>query len=366
MTEREQQVLALILENPLISQIEIADKLGISRSAVAGHIMHLVAKGVIKGRGYVISDKPFIAVVGGANLDICGAPAGKLRMRDSNPGTVNASPGGVARNVAENLARLGTDCRLIAAVGNDNYGDLLLEQGHAAGIDMRFMLRLDAAQTSTYVSVLDNAGDMLVAINDMSIMDEIRPERLQVHEQMLRQASLIIADTNLGDDALAYLSGTFVEQPLLIDVVSAAKANRIKPYLDSVHTLKASRIEAEALSGIDAPSRKQLPKVATWFHDRGVERIFITLGAGGVFYSDGNEQDLEKASESPESVANASGAGDAFVAGIAYCWQKQWSLKKTVRFAMSAANVALAHRSTINPGMSTAAVKWNYEERYAG
>ena len=364
-TEREQQVLALIHENPLISQIEIAEKLRISRSAVAGHIMRLVAKGVIKGRGYVISDKPFIAVVGGANLDICGVPAGKLRMRDSNPGSVNASPGGVARNIAENLARLGADCRLIAAVGKDNHGDLLLEQGQAAGIDMRYMLRLDAAQTSTYVSVLDNTGDMLVAINDMSIMDEIRPERLQVHEPMLRQASLVIADTNLSADALAYLSGSFIEQPLLIDTVSAAKANRIKPYLDSVHTLKASHIEAEALSGIDAPTKKQLPRIVNWFHDRGVARVFVTLGAEGVFYSDGREQGLEKAGAPSNGVANASGAGDAFVAGIAYSWLKQWPLTKTVRFATSAANVALAHRSTINPGMSTAAVNRLYEAQYA-
>lgn len=365
MTEREQQVLALIHENPLISQIEIAEKLRISRSAVAGHIMRLVAKGVIKGRGYVISDKPFIAVVGGANLDICGVPAGKLRMRDSNPGSVNASPGGVARNIAENLARLGADCRLIAAVGNDNHGDLLLEQGQAAGIDMRYMLRVDAAQTSTYVSVLDDTGDMLVAINDMSIMDEIRPERLQVHEQMLRQASLVIADTNLSADALSYLSGSCIEQPLLIDTVSAAKASRIKPFLDSVHTLKASRIEAEALSAIDAPSKKQLPRIANWFHDRGVARVFITLGAEGVFYSDGREQGLEKAGASSGGVANASGAGDAFVAGLAYCWLKQWTLEKTVHFATAAANVALAHRSTINPGMSTAAVNRLYEAQYA-
>ncbi len=366
MTGREQQVLALIHENPLISQNAIAEKLGISRSAVAGHIMRLVAKGVIKGRGYVISDEPFVAVAGGANLDICGAPAGKILMRDSNPGTVNTSPGGVARNIAENLARLGIDCRLIAAVGCDNHGDLLLEQGQAAGIDMRYMLQLDGVKTSTYVSILDNAGDMLVAINDMSIMEEISPERLQSHEQMLRQASLVIADTNLGDDALAYLGGTLDGQPLFIDTVSAAKAARIKPYLDNVHTLKASRIEAESLSGIDAPTNRQLSEIASWFHSHGVERVFITLGTDGVFYSDKSDQGLEKEGEVAHGVANASGAGDAFVAGIAYSWLKQWSLVKSVRFAMSAARVALAHQSTINPGMSTAAVKRIYEARYAG
>ena len=159
MTEREGQVLALIRENSQLSQSEIAARLGISRSAVAGHIMNLTAKGILKGRGYVISDQPFVVVVGGANIDICGSPGVPLRMGDSNPGTVTSSPGGVARNVAENLARLGVDCRLITAVGNDHHGDLLCDQGRAAGIDMRHVMRLDAAPTSTYVSVLDNSGD---------------------------------------------------------------------------------------------------------------------------------------------------------------------------------------------------------------
>lgn len=366
MTEREQQVLALVRANPLISQDAIAKKLGISRSAVAGHIMRLVAKGVIKGRGYVISDASYIVAIGGANMDICGAPAGEIRMQDSNPGSVHSSPGGVARNIAENLARLGTDCRLIAAIGADHHGDLLLEQGQAAGIDMRYMLRLDAAQTSTYVSVLDRTGDMLVAINDMSIVDELRPEHLQAHEQMLKQASLIIADTNLGDETLAYLCGTCVERPLFIDTVSTAKAARIQPYLDAVHTLKASRIEAGELCGIHSPTKKQLPRIAEQFHECGVERVFITLGTDGVFYSTREQHGMEDAGETSQAVMNAGGAGDAFVAGIAYAWLKQWPLVKSVRFAMSAACMALSHQSTINPGMSAVAVNRIYEARYAG
>ncbi|MDA0993751.1 MAG: PfkB family carbohydrate kinase [Proteobacteria bacterium] len=364
MTEREQQILALVRENPLISQVDIATRLGISRSAVAGHIMRLVAKGVIKGRGYVVNDAPFAVIIGGANMDICGKPAGKLRMQDSNPGKVDSSPGGVARNIAENLARLGVDCRLIAAVGNDHHGNLLLKQGQTAGIDMGYMLRLDSSPTSTYVSVLDESGDMLVAINDMSIVEELRPGHLQLHEQMLRQSSLIIADTNLPDASLAYLGGTFNEQPLFVDTVSVAKANRIKPYLDTVHTLKASRSEAEELCGIRAPGNKKLSALADWFHSRGVERLFITLGPGGVFYSDGDAHGLMETGAKSKNVKNASGAGDAFVAGIAYSWLAEWPLEKSTRFAMSAAQVALSHRSTINPAMSAAAVNRIYEANY--
>ncbi|SVD76221.1 uncharacterized protein METZ01_LOCUS429075, partial [marine metagenome] len=78
MTRREQQVLDLIRKNALISQKEIAEHMGISRSAVAGHVMALVAKGILKGRGYVINDEPFIVAIGGANIDISASPTGKL------------------------------------------------------------------------------------------------------------------------------------------------------------------------------------------------------------------------------------------------------------------------------------------------
>lgn len=366
MTEREQQVLALIRENPLISQAAIASRLGISRPAVAGHIMKLVAKGVIKGRGYVLSEAPYAVVVGGANIDICGAPSTELRMRDSNPGRVTATPGGVARNIAENLARLGVDTRLVTAIGADYHGELLCTQAESAGIDMRYVLELEAQPTSTYVSVLDDTGDMLVAINDMSIVEEITPDYLQRHEPMLRRSGLLIADANLAEASLGYLARTFGDQPLFVDAVSVAKARRLLPVIDAVHSLKAGLAEAQAICGIRTTRDSSLPKLASWLHERGVARVFITLGAGGVYYSDGSEEGIEEPAESPSGVVSASGAGDAFVAGLAFAWLSDWSLARSVRFATSAAEVTLAHAAAINPAMSAETVIRHSEERHAG
>ena len=366
MTEREQQILAMIRENPLISQATIADRLGISRPAVAGHIMNLVSKGIIKGRGYVISDTPFTAVIGGANIDICGAPPGKMRMRDSSPGQVNVSPGGVARNIAENLSRLGSHCRLITAIGDDEHGRLLSETGEVAGIDMRYVVRSDSRPTSTYISVLDESGDMLVAVNDMSVVDEVTPERLQRYESMLRRASLVIADTNLSEEALIYIARTFDAMPLFVDTVSVAKADRISGVLDKVHTLKATRDEAGELCGGGAPTNRQLPAAAKRLHGQGVERVFISLGPEGVFFSDGIEQGIEKAKPSAGRVENASGAGDALVAGLAHAWLNEWPLQKSIQFALSAADIALAHPATINPNLTADTVNELYEARYAG
>ena len=76
MTQREQEILALLESNPMISQQELADKLGITRSSVAVHISNLQKKGYIAGKGYVLRKKDYAVVVGGVNVDICGSSFG--------------------------------------------------------------------------------------------------------------------------------------------------------------------------------------------------------------------------------------------------------------------------------------------------
>jgi pseudouridine kinase len=364
-TAREQQILELIREDPMISQHAIAARLGISRSAVAGHVMKLTNKGVIKGRGYVFGDDPFVVAIGGANMDIHGDPGEKLRQHDSNPGTVRTSPGGVARNVAENLARLGTDCRLISAVGNDHHGRLLLQLGRESGIDMQHVLQFESSQTSTYMSVLDQSGDMFVAINDMVIIEELTPERLQSYEATLKQAALLVLDTNLPEVSIEWLTNTQAENVIFVDTVSTVKALKIKPYLHAVHTLKTSRIEAEALTGMKTTTRADCRQLAAWIHKQGVSRLFMTMGKDGVFYSTADEQGFEKPSQIRRSVRNAGGAGDAFLAGLIYAWKKEWTLLKSIRFSMAAADVTLSDKATSSAKMSLAAVNKIYRGHYA-
>ena len=368
-TAREQEILDLIRDNPLISQKSLADQLSISRSAVAGHVMHLTRKGLIRGRGYVLAEAPFVALIGGANLDVHGTPQHDLRMHDSNPGTVRTSPGGVARNVAENLARLGIDARLIAPLGRDHAGDMIENQGREAGIDMQYVYRIDDAQTPCYVSVLDDNRDMLVGISDMTILETLDTARLQRHESLLKSAAVIVADTNLTEGALAWLtstvSGHASAPPLMVDTVSIAKAVRIRPYLAGVHTLKPSLVEAEAIAGISASTESRLPGLAAWFHERGVDRLFVSLGARGVFYSTADGCGLARAPV-PDALQNANGAGDALLAGLTFGWLSDWSLIDSLDFALAAAGLTLSHPATINPDMSLNAVQRFKEHRHVG
>lgn len=301
-------------------------------------------------------EQQYVTVIGGANIDIHGKSRKTLVPKDSNSGTVRMSAGGVARNVAENLARLGVDCRLISVIGDDYHGQMLLRLCREAGMNMKFVHEISSAPTSTYLSVLDDAGDMQVAISDMSIIDLLNAERLQQHQAMLDQASLIILDTNLPNDALAWLTDTFDEITIFADTVSTAKAVRIKPFLSSIHTLKASALEAEALTGCEARTPGQLRKLADELHAEGVDRVFITRGNQGVFYSTGDAHGVQRLQRDQRAVHNAGGAGDAFLAGLAFAWLEAWPLKETLQFALAAADITLSHPATSSPALSLAAV----------
>lgn len=365
MASREQQVFAIIREDPMTPQQAIADQLGITRSAVAGHIMNLTKKGLIKGRGYVIYEAPFVAIAGGANIDIHGRSAKSMIPHDSNPGEVHIAAGGVARNVAENLARLGIDARLISVVGGDQNGRLLLRLSREAGVDVQHVQEISAAKTSTYLSVLDDRGEMLLAVNDMQIMEQFKVELLQSCAAMLKRASLIVVDANLPNDTLAWLIKKPRGIPVFADTVSTTKARRLGTYLAHIHTLKTGTIEVEALTGLKAQTSEQLRKVASMLHKQGVLRVFITRGDQGVFYSTGDVQGTRALRCRQRGVANAGGAGDAFLAGLVFSWLQKSSLSDSVEFALAAASVTLSHAGTNHPELSATRVHEAMESQHA-
>ncbi|MBV8047037.1 MAG: winged helix-turn-helix transcriptional regulator [Paludibacterium sp.] len=355
MTEREQEILALLRQDPLIPQQQLADQLGISRSAVAGHIMNLTQKGLILGKGYILAQQRYVVLLGGANMDIRGSTPAPLRLADSNPGRVSCSPGGVARNIAENLARLGADCRLISCVGDDLYGRSLLEATQRAGVDVRPCLVLPDAATSTYLSIHGPDGDMSIAINDMDILSRLDASLLGSQRELVRHAGLIVVDANLSAEALAWLFAEVRDTPVFVDTVSAFKAERIRPWLGQIHTLKPNRIEAAALSGLPLADAGDVPAVADWFHRQGVRQLVLSLGADGVFFSDGDQRGW--CPPPHVEIVNATGAGDALMAGLAWGWLQDLPLADTLPLAQACAALTLSSPATNNPTLSLAAVQ---------
>ena len=354
MTKRERQLLNWIEENPLISQKELADKAGITRSSVAVHISNLMKKGYITGKGYIVQTAPYVTVVGGVNVDIGGRPAAALVARDSNPGAVLSSLGGVGRNIAHNMALLGLDVRLVTAFGDDLNAQKLAASCAELGIDISHSPIIPGGRTSTYLFINDERGDMALAVSDMEIYSHLTPQLLSQRRALLDGSQVVVLDTNIPEESIAWLAEE-CSAPLFADPVSTAKAVKLKPVLGRLHTLKPNRLEAELLSGVPITDEASLERAADVLLETGLRRVFLSLGADGVFAADHSGRVHLPCL--PAELVNATGCGDAFMAAIAWAYLQGTDLAETARAGLAASSIAMESGETINPQMGEAALK---------
>ena len=354
MTQRERQILQLIEANPMISQQELAGILGITRSSVAVHISNLIKKGCIAGKGYVLRTGSYAVVVGGVNVDICGRSFGPLVAADSNPGAVSMSLGGVGRNIAHNMSLMGVDVRLLTAYGSDLNGERVAASCSELGIDLSQALRVVGGTTSTYLYLTGPEGEMALAVSDMAVCEKITPAYLAANLGILQNAQVVVADCNIPAESLRYLAEN-VTVPLFVDPVSTVKAEKIRPILHKIHTLKPNRLEAELLSGVKIERQEDVEKAADKLTELGVHRMFISLGADGVFAAMGEEKLWLP--NVPGNMVNTTGCGDAFMAALVWAYLEGSSLEETTKAGLAAGSIAMESGETINPEMSAEALK---------
>lgn len=302
----------------------------------------------------------YVVVVGGTNIDIQGFPKENLIYHDSNIGNVEMSLGGVGRNIGENLVKLGVDTRLISVIGNDIYGERILKAAKDTGLNMEDTLILEGKDTSIYLCILDHEGDMEIAISSMDIYDNMNIDFIESKRKIIEDAGLCIIDTNIPKDVIEYMVTNFRNVDFFLDTVSTAKTEKIKDLIEYFHTIKPNKLEVEILTGIKISSEEDLQKAAKFLHETGIKQVFITLGKDGVFYSDG--RDMEHIKSTPIEMVNATGAGDAFVAALAYGYMNKMPIKEVAKLAMYASIVALSHEDTINPNMSIEEIKLKMKE----
>jgi pseudouridine kinase len=297
-----------------------------------------------------------VVIIGAANVDINGFSTEPVNINDSNPGTIEYCPGGVGRNIAENLARLGTGVKLISVIGGDP-GAKIITAADCGGLDLRHSLFLKDGVSSTYLALMDSNGEMRMALSDMSILEKMTKEHLERKAGIIAKTEIIVLDAGLTEDIMAFVMERFPGKTIFLDPVSARKAVKAKSILGGFHTIKMSRMEAECLSGTvinrKNPGGKaflqSLEKAGERFISAGVRRVFITLGKDGIYY-----RDRDRSFFTPiryVKPVNTSGGGDAFMAGVLYGSLNGFCAEKTVSFAAAMAALTVQSRTTVSREM---------------
>ena len=295
----------------------------------------------------------YAAVVGAVNMDIWGRSLAPLIERDSNPGKIAYSPGGVGRNIAHNLALLGAGVEMLTALGDDFWAAAIEKSCRDCGIGLDRALRVPGEATGTYMFITGPDGDMSLAVSDMDMAQHISPQVIEANLDMLNRAELVVFDGNLREDSIDCLTAK-CNVPIFADPVSVTKAKKLIPYLGRIHTIKPNALEACALTGeSDASAAAEALVLA------GVKRAFVSDGLRGMAAAHG--LDLYHVDCCRSALVNATGAGDAVMAALCKSFLEGRDIVSSARYAMAAGAVACECRETINPRMSDALVKSRME-----
>lgn len=275
------------------------------------------------------------------NMDIIGKPKASLLLHESNIGGITLRPGGVGRNIAHGLARLGVPVELVTPLGHDAFSAALIADCTKAGVGLTYSVDADAP-SGAYLCLHDEAGDMLCAINQMDAMEQFLPAYLPQFLPALEHAPIIVLDANVPEAMLTAIAAS-TTATLLLDPVSATKAPRALPILKRLCAIKPNRYEAEALTGIPCNSMDGVKRAANWLLDAGVERVFLSLSEDGVYYADAfSNNGVVPAYRIPHDGMDCTGAGDAMIAGLAYGLLNGESTLDCARFGCAAAGLQTA------------------------
>ncbi|MGL5862336.1 MAG: carbohydrate kinase family protein [Phycicoccus sp.] len=330
-----------------------------------------------------------VVVVGGAVLDTKVRTTSTPVLRTSNPGRASWSAGGVGRNVAENLARLGVPVTLLAAVGEDPAGDLVLARTAAAGVDCRHVIRT-VRPTGSYTAVLDDGGDLVLAVADLRATDGVGPADLGRLPFVLETAGLLVVDANLGADALAWVLDTAhaADVPMVVEPVSVAKAahvaaalrpdrpvHTVTPNADELAALVGHPVAADGHVGDDGDATGQvhgaghpedddddvdvLVAAARELHVRGVAHVWVRRGTRGSLLVSagpaGGVRVIRVAAPATE-VADVTGAGDAMTAGYVRGILPGDGVVEAARLGQVCAALTCASPDTVRPDLTAALV----------
>ena len=297
-------------------------------------------------------NNPYILVLGASIVDIFGFCGRSYAQRDSIPGHIKISFGGVCRNIAENLARVGVNTQFISTLGDDENGKSILEHSRRLGYNMENSLFLEGESTPTYLAILNHQGEMESAVVDMESLNKMDERFVDGKHEVFENAEYTIVDSD-NPALLEYILKKYQgKSKFILDPVSAKKAKNIRHLIKYFHTIKPNRFETEALCGFKIETNDDLRKAGRFFIEQGVKNVFISLDADGIYYitSEGEEGTL--ACCEPIKVKNVTGAGDSFVAGIGYGYMNNLNIKDTLKYSVAMSIITITHEETINPEMS--------------
>eukprot|EP01112_Ceratiomyxa_fruticulosa_P010361 TRINITY_DN273_c0_g1_i4.p1 TRINITY_DN273_c0_g1~~TRINITY_DN273_c0_g1_i4.p1 ORF type:complete len:683 (+),score=133.54 TRINITY_DN273_c0_g1_i4:588-2636(+) len=314
-------------------------------------------------------EKYEIAIVGGAVVDLLGYPnkeIGKLILKTSNPGYILVKKGGVGRNVGEVLGRLNVPTLLITKLGNDVYGNMLLDYTKSLGLSTEGISFSQSFGTAVFNGLMDEEGELVAAIADMKCFDELTPQLILQHKKSLENVKIIVMDGNLPLQSMKTLAEISRDNsiPLIFEPTSVAKS--VKPIqagvFNELHYITPNIDELIAITtelGFKHSFSKEQDDlflvqqlVEYILSNSGVKCVIAKMGARGVIVGKHSHQKIELKHFEPlkvDKIINVNGAGDSMIGCFIWGLLNNNSLDQCIQYGLECAKLSISSEETISP-----------------
>lgn len=289
-----------------------------------------------------------IACIGGAHIDRHGVLREPLVLGTSNPGKVHTAFGGVARNVAENLARLGVKTTLVSRVGDDETGRHVLRHASALGIDTSLSTLSPEMPTASYTAIVEASGELVLGLADRDIYLEMRPDEFAPALEVLRVEQSWFIDSNIPAVTIGWLLEQAGAIPVAIDAISVTLARGLRELLPRIPLLFANLAQAASIA--ESAAFATAEAAATALRSLGARSGVLTAGAAGVAVWDG--VGVRPMPALPAQVRDVTGAGDSLVAATLFGIVRGETLDAAARLGLAAAAITVESRESAAPELS--------------
>lgn len=299
-----------------------------------------------------------VLVIGGATYDITASILGTPVPCDSNPSRIYGGAGGVGRNIAENIARMGVKTAMLTAFGDDAFSSALIDSCEQVGMDVSQAIRFQNESSGIYLSIMDRAGELQYAASDLTLIEKIPCAEFEKRADYIRSFPYLMLDANLTEPMLKTIA-LLTDAKIVCDAVSVTKAVRLRSILPRIEAIKVNRAELAAMSGVEIQSSDDVKRAAEILLSEGVRRVFVTMGVDGSCCISG--QGTAVCPAFPVIVVNVTGAGDAFTAAVTCGLLRGDPDEKILRLGTAASHIALQSEKAVSPEMNAEALYRIYE-----